>query len=88
MSSAQCPSLIARRALLFCPVVHCCLQDSQQAAGISLTNADKLVLLDPLLDEVSLHQLLSRVHRFGQQRPQEVLFMLPKGSMAWLLHQL
>jgi hypothetical protein len=65
----------------------CCLQDSQQASGISLTNANKLVLLDPLLDELSLHQLLSRVHRLGQQRPQEVLFMLPKGSMAWLLHQ-
>jgi hypothetical protein len=62
------------------------VQDSQQAAGISLTNASKLVLLDPLLDEVSLHQLLSRVHRFGQTQPQEVLFMLPKHSMAWLLH--
>ncbi len=62
------------------------LQDARQACGITLTNAARMVVLDPVLDKSTLHQLLSRIHRYGQRREQEVTFLVVKDSMNELLH--
>ena len=46
-----------------------------------------MIVMDPILDESTLHQVLGRVHRYGQKREQEVTFLVTQGSMNEVLHR-
>ncbi|WIA20399.1 hypothetical protein OEZ85_004819 [Tetradesmus obliquus] len=60
--------------------------DPQQAVGITLTCVHHMLVLDPLLEEATLHQVLSRIHRYGQKHEQHVTFLVAAGSINKLLH--
>lgn len=52
-----------------------------------MTNAQHMIVCDPVLSEPVLHQVLSRVHRYGQQHEQHVKFLVVQGSFNKLLHE-
>lgn len=45
-----------------------------------------MIVCDPVIKEPVLHQLLSRVHRYGQKHEQHVKFLVVRGSFNSLLH--
>eukprot|EP00668_Euglena_longa_P010792 GGOE01013090.1.p1 GENE.GGOE01013090.1~~GGOE01013090.1.p1 ORF type:complete len:861 (+),score=186.02 GGOE01013090.1:32-2584(+) len=64
------------------PTVRIIVMNTLLAAeGISLTAADRIFLLEPLLDHHIEDQAIARAHRIGQLRPVLVEKLIMKGSL-------
>lgn len=58
------------------------------AAGLTLTAASRVFLLEPGLDPAIEQQAVARVHRIGQEREVVITRLLVQGSVeeqVWLL---
>ena len=58
------------------------------AAGLTLTAASHVILLDVLQDPMVELQAIGRVHRIGQKRETNVWHLISRGSVDVLLHGL
>jgi hypothetical protein len=62
------------------------MQEDQQILGVTLTCANTMFVLDPILRPSRLRQLLGRMYRCGQRQEQHVYFMSLAGSINELLN--
>jgi SNF2 family DNA or RNA helicase len=58
------------------------------AAGLTLTRANHVYLLEPALDPAIEQQAIARVHRYGQERPVSIVRLLVQNTVepVVLLH--
>jgi hypothetical protein len=50
------------------------------AVGINLTQANRIVLMEPSFNPALEAQAIGRCHRLGQKRPVETIRLIAKGS--------
>ena len=62
-------------------VVVCVLTMKSASVGLTLTCASRLIFLEPGLSLAAEEQAIGRVHRFGQQRPVEVIKLALEGTV-------
>jgi len=51
------------------------------AAGLTLTQASRVILLEPALDPAVEQQAVARVHRIGQTRPVTITRLIVDGTV-------
>lgn len=57
------------------------LQSSSAAAGLTLTEATRVILFEPFLKLGEEQQAINRVHRIGQTRPVETICYFARGTL-------